>query len=402
VDQQNDLSPPWGTTIKLIVGVILFVLFALAVYVLRKVFTPIIFGAIIAYLLFPLASAVARTTRLSHELATVIVFLVLLGLLVPIGFLVTPMLVDQVADLRDVLINTLNYLDSLGEGTIEILPGLEIGGQTLVDEITYALSNLIRTTASRSISLLVGASKTLLLAIFTIFIAFYFTADAHKLIDWLQGLGPSNYRADVKILLSQINAIWGDFFRGQVVLAIVVTLILTALSFAIGLPQPLLMGILGGLLEFLVSVGHTIWLIVALALALIEGSTYLPVSNVVFALIVVATNLIFTKFDLNYLIPKIVGSRVRLHPVAVIIGIIVGATVAGVLGIALAAPTIATLRVIGRYIRAKMLDLNPFPELESAPVVASQAGRAAVPAAGPQREARPVESSRGADARTSR
>lgn len=394
MDRQNDLSPPWSTNIKLIVGVILFVLFALAVYVLRKVFTPIIFGAIIAYLLFPLAKAVSRITRLRHELATVIVYLVLLGLLVPIGFLVTPLLVDQVADLRDVLISTLNYIDSLGSETIEILPGLTIDGQALVDEITVALSSFIRTTASQSISLLVGASKTLLLVIFTIFIAFYFTADAHKLIEWFQGLGPSNYRADVKLLLSQINGIWGDFFRGQVVLAIVVTLILTALSFAIGLPQPLLMGLLGGLLEFLVSVGHTIWLIVALALALIEGSTYLPVSNVVFALIVVGTNLVFTKFDLNYLIPKIVGSRVRLHPVVVIIGIIVGATVAGVLGIALAAPTIATLRVIGRYIRAKMLDLDPFPELQSVPATAPQPERAAVPATGPQQKARPAESGR--------
>jgi predicted PurR-regulated permease PerM len=402
MDQQNDLSPPWPTTIKLIVGVILFVLFALAIYVLRKVFTPIIFGAIIAYLLFPVAKTVSRITRLSHELATVIVYLVLLALLVPIGFLVAPVLVDQVTDLRDVLIRTLNYADSLGSETIEILPGVAIDGQAIVDEVTVALGSFIRATASRSISLLVGASKTLLLIIFTIFIAFYFTADAHKFIDWLQGIGPRSYRADVKILLSQINAIWGDFFRGQVVLAVVVTLILTALSFAIGLPQPLLMGLLGGLLEFLVSVGHTIWLIVALALALIEGSTYLPVSNIVFALIVVGTNLIFTKFDLNYLIPKIVGSRVRLHPVVVIIGIIVGATVAGVLGIALAAPTIATLRVIGRYIRAKMFDLDPFPELESAPVVAPKPGRAATPVTGSQREAQPVKSGTSADARTSR
>ena len=164
-------------------------------------------------------------------------------------------------------------------------------------------------------------------------------------------------------MLSKINGIWGDFFRGQVILAVTVTGIITALSYAIGLPQPLLMGILAGLLEFTVSVGHTIWLIIALALALIEGSTYLPVSNAVFALIVVGSNLVFTKFDLNFLIPKIVGSRVHLHPVVVLIGIIIGATVAGVLGIALAAPSIATLRVVGRYIHAKMFDLPPFPEL---------------------------------------
>ncbi len=373
MDPQDDSSPLWNTTIKLVVGIILFVLFALAVYALRKVFTPLIIGGIIAYLLFPLAKILERITRLSHELATVIVYVVLLGLLVPVGILITPLLVDQVADLSDELIDIIGHLDSFSKQTIEILPGLELGGQDLIDEAIAALSDLIRTAASESINLLVGASKTLLLTIFTVFIAFYLTADAHKFIDWFQGLGPIRYRSDFRVLLSQINVIWGDFFRGQVILALAVTVIITTLSFAIGLPQPLLMGILAGLLEFLVSVGHTIWLLIALALALVQGSTYLPVSNVVFALIVLATNLVFTKFDLNFLIPRIVGGRVHLHPIVVILGIIIGATFAGVLGIALAAPTIATLRVVGRYIRAKMLDLTPFPELlQPVPAVAPQ------------------------------
>ncbi|MCC6904509.1 MAG: AI-2E family transporter, partial [Anaerolineae bacterium] len=91
------------------------------------------------------------------------------------------------------------------------------------------------------------------------------------------------------------------------------------------------------------------------------GSTWLPVSNLAFAVIVAVMHLVFTKLDLNFLIPRIVGERVHLHPLVVIIGIIIGASVGGVLGIALAAPAIATLRVIGRYIHAKLLDYDPFP-----------------------------------------
>ncbi len=75
----------------------------------------------------------------------------------------------------------------------------------------------------------------------------------------------------------------------------------------------------------------------------------------------IGLHLFYQQFDLNYLIPRIVGRRVHLPPLVVILGIVSGALLGGVLGVVLAAPTIASLRVIGRYIYANLLDLDPFP-----------------------------------------
>ena len=355
-------SPPWSGTLRLVVGVILITLLVLGASAIRLVLVPLVVGAIIAYLVHPAARFTSRALRLSHELATAIVYLLLLGAAVPVFIFAGPLLVRQVTALQAELITFLNDVEAAGARSLELLPGFEVRVQDLVDEVAVSLRDLVRTAARESVNLLVGASKTLLLAIFTIFIAYYLTADGHRFVNWSKSLIPTSYRHDVGILLGDINEIWKAFFRGQVILALTVTAIVTALSFAIGLPQPLLMGVLAGLLEFLVSVGHTIWLIVALIVALVEGSTYLPVSNWVFALIVIGTNLLFTKFDLNFLIPKIVGSRMHLHPMVVIVGIVVGATVGGVLGIALAAPTIASLRVIGRYLYFKFFEPDPIPE----------------------------------------
>jgi predicted PurR-regulated permease PerM len=341
---------------------------ALIAYKAQVVFVPLIIGAVVAYLLYPVAQFVARVTRLPHGLAALVVFVIALALLVPGVVLVAPLLGEQVAGLKTELTGLASYLETSRAETIVLLPGVELSLQEVTTELGGALRGLLRTAASESVNLIFDASKTFLLVIFTLFIAYYMTADAQKIIAWFKRLIPSRYRLDIDPLLTDINAIWAAFFRGQAVLALVVTAIMTALSFAIGLPQPLLMGLLAGLLEFLVSVGHTIWLIVALALALTQGSTLLPVSNVAFALIVVATNLVFTKFDLNVLIPAIVGSRVRLHPMVVLIGIIVGASVGGVLGIALAAPTIASLRVLGRYVYFWLFDQEPQPEPTPAPV----------------------------------
>jgi predicted PurR-regulated permease PerM len=79
-------------------------------------------------------------------------------------------------------------------------------------------------------------------------------------------------------------------------------------------------------------------------------------------LIVIGMHIIFQQFDLNYLLPRIIGRRVHLPPLVVILGIFAGALLAGFLGILLAAPTIATARVIGRYIYANLVDIDPFPE----------------------------------------
>jgi hypothetical protein len=55
------------------------------------------------------------------------------------------------------------------------------------------------------------------------------------------------------------------------------------------------------------------------------------------------------------------GGSLNLHPIAVILGIIAGASLAGVLGIVLAAPAVASLRIFGQYIYGKLMDRDPFP-----------------------------------------
>jgi predicted PurR-regulated permease PerM len=60
------------------------------------------------------------------------------------------------------------------------------------------------------------------------------------------------------------------------------------------------------------------------------------------------------------LVPRILGHHLNLHPVAVLVAVIAGASLAGVLGILLASPVLATLRDIGGYVFARMLDREPF------------------------------------------
>jgi len=107
--------------------------------------------------------------------------------------------------------------------------------------------------------------------------------------------------------------------------------------------------------------------VTASLLTLFMGSTHLPIPNLVFLLLVFGLHIVFTQFDLNYLIPRVIGRSVQLPPMVVILGIVAGAAIAGVLGVVLAAPSIASLRVILRYLYARLLDQEPFAEETAVP-----------------------------------
>jgi predicted PurR-regulated permease PerM len=207
-----------------------------------------------------------------------------------------------------------------------------------------------------------GAARTGLVTVITAVVGFYLTRDAPKIVAWLIGLAPPDYRADFRALLTEIYKVWSSFFRGQLILCLIVGVILGTVSAVLGLPQPILLGIWGGLLEFLPSIGNMIWGVTAILLAIFSGSTTLALPPVAFVLLVLGVYVVFTQLDINVLIPNIIGGSIRLHPIVVLLGVIVGIEIGGVLGVALAAPTIASFRVIARYIYAMLFDLEPFPD----------------------------------------
>lgn len=354
-------SPRWDATTRIFITIVMIILLGLGLYFFRVVFMPLIVGGLIAYILSPLVRWAHRTMRLPYGLATGLTYVILLAIVVPVIIALSPYVVQWATSLQEELIKLINSIQSLsGDETFTIL-NLEINISEIVNEVARELTGVISRLATESIGIVFTAAETILMIVFTLLIGFYLTRDADIFIDWFKGLVPHDYRGDISRLLTEVDLIWRAFFQGQIILVIVDSIILTTIAFALGLPQPVLMGVFGGLLEFLPSIGHTIWLITAALLALIEGSTYLPISNLVFMLIVIAVQLIYTQFDLNVFIPRIIGRQVHLHPMVIIIGIIIGATVGGVLGVVLAAPTIASLRVIGRYVYAGLLGLDPFP-----------------------------------------
>jgi predicted PurR-regulated permease PerM len=283
----------------------------------------------------------------------------MLAAMVTLPLVILPPLAAQFTGLNLDIQRFLRAIEDL-LGHRYVLAGQVINVDELIQQVVVSLQGLLEPVFGQTLTLAVEVISSVVWVIFILVVSFYLIKDGPALRGWLESLVPPDFRSDYIRLRDEINNIWGAFFRGQLVLALVVAVIFTIAGFILGLPFALAMGVFAGLMEFLPSIGHGIWLAVAALLALFGGSTWLPLPNWAFMLLVIGLHLGYQQFDLNYLIPRIIGRSVHLPPLVVILGIVTGAVLAGVLGILLAAPTIASARVLGRYVYANLFDLEPF------------------------------------------
>jgi predicted PurR-regulated permease PerM len=350
--------PRWSTSTKLVVSLLLLALATYLLYRFSVVVAPFVLAVILAFLLNPLVDRLERRLKVPRGLATLLVYLTLIALLILLPALIVPELVDQFQSLN---LDLQQMVDGIQQaiGETIVIGGIHLDSGQIIGQLQQALGTMAEPVFGQTVGLLVDAITSLVWIVFIFVISFYLIKDSAKLWGWFEKLPPPEYLPDFISLKREINAVWGDFFRGQLVLALVVSVNFMIAGFLIGLPFAMAMALFAGIMEFIPTLGHGIWLAVALLLALSRGSTWLPLPSWLMALLVLGLHLVYQQVDLNYLIPRIIGRRVRLHPLVIILGIVLGASMAGVLGILLAAPTIASARVLGRYLKAYLFDLNP-------------------------------------------
>ncbi len=357
----SEARPQWNSRTKITVSLLLLALGLYLLYRFSAILPPFILAVILAYILSPMADFFQRRLQVPRNLAILLSYLVLLVTISILPLVVVPALAAQTKglnlDIQRVLVQTESLLQSEYR-----LFGIVIPVESVFEQAIGSIQGWVEPVFGQTLGFAMDVISSLVWIIFILVVSFYLIKDNTKLHDWIETLPPPSYRSDFIRLRDEINYIWAAFFRGQLILVLVVATIFTIVGLILGLPFALAMGVFAGILELLPSIGHGIWLTVAAILALTAGSLWIALPNWVFMLVVIGLHLIYQQFDLNYLIPRIIGRSLHLPPLVVILGIGAGAVLAGVLGILLAAPTIASGRVLVRYIYANLFDLEPFPD----------------------------------------
>ena len=196
-----------------------------------------------------------------------------------------------------------------------------------------------------------------------VIVSFYFVKDHKTFWGSIINLTPQPYQSDVQQLGNEISSIWNAFLRGQLILGVVIFFVTLITALIIGLPNALILAVIAGVFEFIPNIGPVLAAVPALLVALFQSdASWLGslVGPVWFAAIVIALYAVIQRVENVVLVPRIIGRSLNLHPLFVFVGALIGASVAGVFGILLAAPLMASAKLILRYIYRKLLDQPPF------------------------------------------
>lgn len=351
----------WSASVRQWVAIGIGALLLLGLWILWPFLTPLSLALLLTYILNPLVNRLEREAEWPRTMAALAVYLLLIVLIALVPVRVLPFLVDQGQELAPPLADAaLEVGEAIaGLGTVTIL-GQSFTPFELYQQLSDELLTLGTGLASSSVNIVFGVAttfvSTVLWLLFILVISFYLVRDTPNITRYLWGMVPRAVRPEVYYLTRRINRTWNAFLRGQLLLSLSIFALTTTVLLLLGVSQAFFLGFVAAVLNLVPNLGPIMASLPAILLALVQGSSHIEVSNLFFALIVTLAYVGIQQIEGNVLVPRIIGGSVNLHPTVVLLGAIIGLSTVGLLGIFLAAPTLATLRILMGYAYRKLLD----------------------------------------------
>ena len=324
------------------------VVIILLIWLFRPILLPFIIGIARAYVLNPAVNFVQRG-RINRAWSSAIVLLAVLGLIVGIFVVVTPLVVTQVAGLASRLPG---YVAQLQQLVQTIAPQLN---EWLGPERAAQLETTLAQFLGSGVEFLGGITgqvaqsgltvlNTVAVLILTPVIAFYLLLDWEGMVKGIDDLLPREHRREVRQVLDQIDHSIAGVIRGQGgVILVLCVYYATALTLT-GLNFGLVIGLMTGLLSFIPFFGFLTGFVLSMGIALVQ---YAP--NWWFVAIVFVVYMIGQFLEGNILYPRFVGQSININPVWLMFALFAFAFLFGFVGLLLAVPLAAITATLTRY-----------------------------------------------------
>ncbi len=331
---------------RVIVTVLVFATVLAFVYAARRTLVMFLFAIFFAYVVDPLVERLQAWVKVSRGKAIGIVYLAIFGGLGLFLLLVGPRLASEGSKLAH---SVPALYQKISSGQIAWQLGAQHGWSRetearVQDFLQQHQDSVVRWAshfASRVAQIGSNAWWLLLIPILAVF----FLRDGRRFADdVVELLERRRQRQFANDILQDINAMLAHFIRAQMTLAVLSLIAYTIILLVMRMPFAVLLGVLGGFLEFIPIVGPLVAAVLILGIALATGFKHVLILGLVLGA--------WRVLQDYYNAPRIMGSRVELHPLATLFGILVGAEIAGVVGVYLSIPAIATVRILWRRWRA--------------------------------------------------
>jgi len=345
-------------TARALITVLLFALGLGFLYVARATLIAFLFAIFFAYLMSPLVSRLEALLR-GRERAIAVIYSLLLVLVVVFFVVVGPKVTREGARLGEALPTLLSKLSS---GEIAKQIGADHGwsqkSTELVQSFLVGHSEEITQVAQRVGLRVADVAKQAWLFFVVPLLSIFFLKDGRSFSDFLLSTVQSRpQREFLENVLNDLNRMLAHFIRAQLTLAALTLIMYSLFLGVIGVPYALVLGTVGGVLEFIPVVGP-----MAGALAIVTVALLMSYKHWLILIIFLGIWRLIQDYVSS---PRIMGESMELHPLAAIFGVMAGGEVAGILGIYLSIPVMAGLRIVFRRWRlyAEKKKFGPLTEI---------------------------------------
>ncbi len=317
-------------------------------FLLRDFLGAFVLGAAIAFLIQP---AVARLHALGMPriVAIVLVFIAIIIALAGLVLLIVPLGVSEVGQLQTQAPGLAALAQERLNGIQPIrVFGIDIDLKSVTQTINSHLREYLLGQFGNAVSLGLTAVTMILQLLLMFIVAFLLALEAPAVRRDLRRFVPNDYRTDFDQIWRRVRKMLYAYVRGQLIIAGLIGITSGVVCALLRLPDPVALGLIAGITALIPYLGPFIGAVPAILVGLSQSPGQ--------ALLVGIAYVVIPNIYLNFVYPKVMGDAVRLPPILVIVALIAGFSWGGILGMFVAVPIAATLRILFDHIYPRLYE----------------------------------------------
>jgi predicted PurR-regulated permease PerM len=211
-----------------------------------------------------------------------------------------------------------------------------------------------------------GVGSTITWTIFILIIAYFIMSESDGVRAGMIKFTLPKYQEDFSRLGNQLSHIWNAFLRGQLIIFMITVTWYSLLLSVLGVKYFFLLAILAGLARFVPYVGPAVaW--TTYGLVALFQTNYFNLMPFPYALLVVGSAWVSDLVMDSFVSPRVLSNALKIHPAAVLVMVFISASLFGFIGVLLSAPVLASLKLLLTYMVNKLMDQDPWQNLETFP-----------------------------------
>jgi predicted PurR-regulated permease PerM len=329
---------------------------------------PLVLAFVFSYLIHPFASMITNKLKIPWQGTVTLIYLILLlsfiGLLAWGGISLLDQVQSLISFLERTVANIPTFFNNLAVTPLVLGPfqiDLTHLNMSTVGEQLLGIVQPLLTQVGSLVGSVASSTASVIGWIFFCMIVSYFvlveTGGARERILNFQLPG---YQADFARIGSELSRIWNAYLRGQTLIIVITMLVYTALLGGMGVRFFIGLALLACAARFVPYVGPFVaWTTYGLV-AFFQGTTLFGMQPLTYALVVIAFALVIDNVIDQFVSPRIMADALKVHPAALLVAVLIGASLFGVIGVLFAGPVLASLQLIFRYVMRKLLDQDPW------------------------------------------